>query len=205
MKPRIEGMIFDVGGVLVTEVMDICLESASKTLDVRISRLRAILADGKVSGLQTGQITAIAYWQNVCRLYDIPCPNDRVLDSLWAKPYAKNRKKKTDTIRLAKKIKRLIPVAILSNTIESHARHNRKTGVYDGFDPVILSNEVGLRKPQKEIFLLAAQKMGIAPQNLLFIDDSLRFVKAARAAGLQAVHFRSAEQLEQKLKSLGIL
>ena len=61
MKSMIEGMIFDVGNVLVTEVMDVCLESATKTLGIRTSKLRAILAGGKVTGLQTGQITAIAY------------------------------------------------------------------------------------------------------------------------------------------------
>ena len=64
---------------------------------------------------------------------------------------------------------------------------NAKTGfkletVYDGFYPVILSNEIGFRKPQKQIFELASEKIGILPENLVFIDDSSRWVKSARAA-----------------------
>jgi FMN phosphatase YigB (HAD superfamily) len=205
MKKEIKGIIFDVGGVLVTEVMDICLKNAAKNLGIPLSRLRSILADREIAGLQTGKVTSLQYWHAVCTKLDIPAPDNKILASLWEKTYAKTRKKNIGTIRLAKKLKKRVPVAILSNTIAGHAAYNRKTGVYAGFDPVILSHEVGLHKPQKEIFLLTTEKMKIAPGNLLFIDDCPRYVKAARAAGLNAIRFRSAQQLEIKLKSLGLL
>lgn len=55
------------------------------------------------------------------------------------------------------------------------------------FDTVVLSGEVGMRKPEKEIFLYAAQMLGLAPAECVFIDDTAANVAAAQACGMTGV------------------
>ena len=205
MRTTVKVIIFDVGGVLINETMDVCLKYAAETLGIPPKKLQSTLSDKEIAALQTGKENDIEFWQRICWQFDIPCPGEKTLTDLWEKPYAKNSRRNPGTVYLAKKLKRHYPVGILSNTIKAHADLNRARGLYDGFYPVILSNEIGFRKPQKQIFELASEKIGILPENLVFIDDSSRWVKSARAAGLNAICFRSIDQLEKKLKLLGVI
>ena len=52
------------------------------------------------------------------------------------------------------------------------------------FDTVVLSGEVGMRKPEQEIFLHAAQMLGLAPAECVFVDDMAANVTAAQACGM---------------------
>jgi putative hydrolase of the HAD superfamily len=55
------------------------------------------------------------------------------------------------------------------------------------FDAVVLSGEVGMRKPEKEIFLHAAETLGLAPAGCVFVDDMEANVAAAQACGMTGV------------------
>ena len=55
------------------------------------------------------------------------------------------------------------------------------------FDTVVLSGEVGMRKPEQEIFLHAAQTLGLPPQECVFVDDMAPNVAAAQALGMTGV------------------
>lgn len=70
------------------------------------------------------------------------------------------------------------------------------------FDDMVLSGEVGFVKPQPEIYVLAASRLGITPGECVFIDDRERFCQAAVAAGMQAVIYKSLVQLKMELTPL---
>jgi HAD superfamily hydrolase (TIGR01509 family) len=67
---------------------------------------------------------------------------------------------------------------------------------------VIISAEVGLAKPDPRIYQLALERLGVDPPEAVFVDDFLRNVEAARAAGLHAVHFKGPEQARAELEQL---
>jgi putative hydrolase of the HAD superfamily len=67
----------------------------------------------------------------------------------------------------------------------------------------VFSSHVGLNKPEPEIYALAAQRFGGAPGQLVFLDDHLPNVEAARAAGWQALHFSDAARAEAELQARG--
>lgn len=58
----------------------------------------------------------------------------------------------------------------------------------ENYDAVVISHQVGLRKPEPEIFLLAAEKIGIVPQQCVFVDDVAHYLGSARALGMGVVH-----------------
>lgn len=77
--------------------------------------------------------------------------------------------------------------------------------VFELFHEIIVSGEVGLIKPDREIFDLTLEKASRRPEECVFIDDSKTNVDVAASMGFVAIHFQSPEQLEGELKELGVL
>ena len=61
------------------------------------------------------------------------------------------------------------------------------------FDDVVISAEVGIRKPDPAIFRLAAQRLDVDVADCVFVDDLDLNVDAARAVGMQAIHHTGDE------------
>jgi putative hydrolase of the HAD superfamily len=96
------------------------------------------------------------------------------------------------------------PLHYLSNMPEPFAAHFERTHDFMRlFESGVFSSRVQLLKPDRAIFEHAAKAFGRAPENLLFLDDHLPNIVAARAAGWQAVHFVDAAQAEAEVALLG--
>src|SRR5262245_29474881 len=94
-------------------------------------------------------------------------------------------------VELVRRLKAGYRVSVLSNAdLSLRARLRDEHRVLDLFDDVVVSAEVGMVKPEPEIFQLAAARLGVAPANCVFVDDWDVNVSAARAVGMSAVHFR---------------
>jgi len=70
------------------------------------------------------------------------------------------------------------------------------------FDEVVISGEVGLRKPEPEIYRLAAERLGVPPGECAFVDDLASNVRGAAAVGMVGVHHTSLESTVQELEEL---
>jgi putative hydrolase of the HAD superfamily len=96
--------------------------------------------------------------------------------------------------------------SILSNLPRPLGERLRATAGFLGhFDQVTFSYELGVIKPQPEIYQYAVRELGIAPSDALFLDDRPENVEGAREAGLSAELFVSWEQfLEQDRARYGL-
>jgi epoxide hydrolase-like predicted phosphatase len=70
------------------------------------------------------------------------------------------------------------------------------------FDDVVISGEVGLRKPEREIFELAVTRLGVPAGACVFVDDLSPNVRGAVAAGMVGVLHVSVEQTRDELEAL---
>ncbi|GEM_PF-166712 len=70
------------------------------------------------------------------------------------------------------------------------------------FDAVVISGEVGMRKPEPEIFRHAAAQLGLAPRECVFIDDVEPNVAAAVGCGMAGVHHTGATDTAAALQDL---
>lgn len=70
------------------------------------------------------------------------------------------------------------------------------------FDTVVVSSEVGLIKPQPEIYELTAERLEVAPNEVLFIDDLPDNCAGARATGMQAIVYTGMDQLQADLAKI---
>ena len=89
--------------------------------------------------------------------------------------------------------------ALLSN---SWGAEYDRAGWDELFDAVVISGEVGLRKPDREIFLLTARRLGLRPEQCVFVDDFPVNVRGAARAGMVGVHHTSLETSVEELEAL---
>jgi len=74
--------------------------------------------------------------------------------------------------------------------------------IADAFDPLIVSAEAGIAKPDPRIYQLALERLGIEPAEAVFVDDFEANADGARWVGMQAVHFTSTPQAIAALRAL---
>jgi putative hydrolase of the HAD superfamily len=83
-----------------------------------------------------------------------------------------------------------LKLGLLTNNVKEFGSAWRSTFPVDElFDVVVDSSDVGLRKPDRRIYLLTCEQLGVDPSSAVFIDDNRDNVEAARAVGMDAVHF----------------
>jgi HAD superfamily hydrolase (TIGR01509 family) len=96
-------------------------------------------------------------------------------------------------------------VGLLSNNSQAGGDKMRAEGLDKHFDVFHISEETGFMKPQPEAFNKFAQDLGVAPEELVFIDDSEKSLSTAAVCGFTPVVFESCEKLKKQLKVLNIL
>lgn len=92
-----------------------------------------------------------------------------------------------------------VRTGLLSNSwgVEGYPRDRLE----EHFDVLVISGEVGLRKPSPAIFLLAADRLGLDPADCAFVDDLDRNVEVARELGMFGVLHRDAARTAEQLSS----
>ena len=70
------------------------------------------------------------------------------------------------------------------------------------FDAVALSYETGVIKPDERAYRAIAERLGVTPQECVFVDDQERFCSAAREAGMQAIFYHDFEQTKRDLEEI---
>lgn len=94
-------------------------------------------------------------------------------------------------------------VGMMSNMPPAWDRQWRRMIDPEGlFDALVLSFEVGTRKPERRIFEIAAEAAGVPAESCVLIDDTAANCAGAEAAGWQAVHFTDAEEAAARLRPL---
>jgi putative hydrolase of the HAD superfamily len=85
------------------------------------------------------------------------------------------------------------PLAVVTDAQSAYARGElHKVGLLDYFDPIVISGDYGYRKPDRRLFQLALDEMGVAAENAVYVgNDTHRDIFGAREAGMTTVLFES--------------
>ncbi|MEV0380810.1 HAD-IA family hydrolase [Nonomuraea sp. NPDC050643] len=93
-----------------------------------------------------------------------------------------------------------VPVILVTNAMDTLEEHLDLLGLTYFADDVVSSARVGVAKPDRRIYEIAAERAGAAPERCLFVDDRLQNVEAARSLGMTGVHYRSFQDLAAVLR-----
>lgn len=113
-----------------------------------------------------------------------------------------------DTVEIFRELKERGHYKIYALTNWSAELFPKALELYDflhWFDGRVVSGEEGMRKPAPEFYQVLLDRYDLKPEDVIFIDDNLRNVKAAEAMGIKSIPFTNAAQLHEDLKKLGVL
>lgn len=205
-----KALIVDFGGVLTTSVFD-SFQSFCEDTGVAPEALKQALvaamdgavigdADHPLAALETGTMSLDDFnhylSEALSKGLDAPLDPSGLRDRLFGGLRADAR-----MFHAVKKVKDAgFSTALLSN---SWGPGGYPTQVFDEmFDVVIISGEVGLRKPQPEIYLLASDKLGLQPQECVFVDDLKTNIRGAEAVGMTGLHHKDTDETLKTLDEL---
>ena len=194
-----KGLLVDFGGVLTTNVFDsFRLFCRSEGLDAD-AFLRLMSEDQEarrqLRRVETGDIDEDEFGVILAEKLGVS-DSENLVDRLFAGMQADVAM--VAAVKAAKAAG--IRTGLVSNSIGA-GRYDRSTfgEMYDG---VVISAEVGLHKPQPEIFLLGAERAGVAAEECVFVDDLRENVAGAEAVGMTAILHRDPAESIQRIEEL---
>ncbi len=199
----IQAVIFDFGGVIWDMRLDLARE-LERRHDLPKFTLMKTLYDSEVwAQIQLGQGDRDAWRED----------SHRRLEEAAGRPLPRLHDEWTLGMRLiagnVSLIQRLRPryrTQVLSNADVTLPERLQALGVYGLFDDIVVSAHVGMAKPDRAIYELAAGRLGLPLEACVFIDDHPGNVDAARDAGMSAIHFRvGKDDLAAQLAALGVM
>lgn len=200
-QPPVELVVFDVGGVLV-DFGGVEAMAAMARIDDPEELWRRWLGCRWVRAFESGRCSADDFAAGVVADWSLEVTPAAFLESFrgWVgEPLA-------GAEALVREVARRRPVACLSNTNRDH---------WDGWlaqspplAPIerrFLSFELGMLKPDREVFEHVARSLAIPPARLLLLDDNTLNVQAALAAGFAARRTRGVGEARAALVEAGVL
>ncbi len=149
-----------------------------------------------------GQITEEEFWAKFLRTAGAKNIDIELAKKLWRR-YQKPIENMLDFLF---KLKQHYKLAALANISKEWLDYKREKYNLDSYFNVIVSSGYsGIAKPDRRIYELALQKLGVRPEECLFIDDSEKNVAIAQKLGIPTVIFQGQKDIESKFRKLGIL
>lgn len=195
-------VIFDFGNVVGFFDHGRTLARVAPHTDLSAAEMvRRVYASNLEDEIEKGLIDTPEFLRRVHRLWDLRCALDFLGESI-ADIFTPNPEV-CDLIPLLRPRYRIL---LGSNTNEVHATQFRRqfADVLGHFDELVLSHEIGHRKPHAEFFTHCHRLADAAPYEIVFIDDLHANVEAARAHGWHGIVYRPGERLEDRLRVLGV-
>ncbi|MHB8598194.1 MAG: HAD family hydrolase [Ktedonobacteraceae bacterium] len=194
----IRAVIFDFGGVLNQREDQSLHRRWEERLGLLEGDLPKTVWGSELSALATiGQATASDVWQAIAARFGLSAAEIRELEH----DFSVNDWIDVALVSFVRNLRPRYKTALLSNAWpDARELFTHTYGLSDAFDEMVISAEEAVAKPHARIFQIATTRLGIAPDETLFIDDWPPNVEGARAFGMQALVFISTEQALAELQ-----
>jgi epoxide hydrolase-like predicted phosphatase len=109
----------------------------------------------------------------------------------------------TELIEYARRLRPRYRTGIVSNSfVGAREREQAAYGFEDLVEEIVYSHEAGFSKPDARIYALICTRLNVAPEEMVFLDDSDLCVAGARDAGIHAVHYQDNAQAIAEIEGL---
>jgi putative hydrolase of the HAD superfamily len=209
---QVRAVIFDWGGVITSPILDTVaawLEADQIDRDSYVAAMRPWVqqaygpgtAESPIHALERGEVSDEEFEATLAALLVGVDGAPVVADGLLTRMFAASVLQEEMLALIRELRRRGIRTGLLSNSWG--ARDGYPRHLFDDlFDDVVISGEVGMRKPEERIFRLAATRLGLSPAECAFVDDVEGNIVAARALGFTAVHHEDPVRTRAALSEL---
>jgi putative hydrolase of the HAD superfamily len=197
-----KALVFDFGNVLGFFDHDITLRKLAKHSDLSVEQMREAFYGAHLEeALESGQISEDAFLQELHCLGRLSCTTQFTAEA-WEDIFSPNE----EVCALIPRFKPRYKLLLGSNTNALHSRKFVKQfkDVLSYFDALVLSHQVGARKPRREFFEHCQRLAACPAAECVFIDDLPANVAGARELGWHGIVFTGVADLRRELVSLGV-
>ena len=198
---KITHVVFDFGDVLnffqqTPEEKNILANTANLEYDVFFDRYYFHRKD-----YDLGKLTPENYWQKV-----LESPSLEKIQKMRELDIQVSRRLNTKVWLWLGKLQQYdMTLTLLSNMPQELANYHQENSIKDNFHHVFFSYDIGMVKPDAEIYEFVIKHTQQMPEETFFIDDSLHNVESARKVGWYAFHYQNLEDLSEYVKQYHFL
>jgi len=197
----IKAIVLDVGGVLLRTEDRTSRENLEQKYDLPHGGSDRIVFDSDVALASTlGTTGPDLIWQNVAeKLVLSPEGLKEFKSSFWA-----GDRVDQELIQFLQECRDDYIVALLSNAWQNfRSVLAEKYQVKEGqtVDKILISSELGVAKPNKRIYEILANRINCEMNEILFVDDFIENIEAAKALGINTIHYQPGMDLINEIKS----
>ena len=203
-RNKFDTVISDLGNVLIDFDHRIAVKKILQRTPKKEEDIYDLFFDSPLTGLyEEGKITTDEFFQRVKEFLKLDIDHDGFFH-IWNDIFfevPENLKMQ----KLLGEIKKDHKLIMISNLNETHFEFLRpKMSVFEKFDKLILSYEVGLRKPAPGIYTMALDAAKTVASRALYVDDRMDLIEAAEKLGIKGIVFDGNESTERVKSELGI-
>lgn len=198
---KIEAVIFDLGGVILDIDYSLTHKAFEKLGAQNFDEMYSqALADKLFRNLETGNIKAAYFYSEFNKCTGLNLKPDQINEA-WNAMLLTFRE---DSLLFLEDIKSRYRLFLLSNTNEIHYdmfkkiyHQKKRPGTFEFFfEKAYYSFEIGMRKPDSDIYEYVLETNNLKPKSTLFIDDSIQNVNAAKSLGMQTILLKTGNFIE---------
>lgn len=196
-----KAVLFDLGGVLITDIFPLMESYISGLAGVPYPKVREVRKRYWLD-YELGRMDGVKFFTLQLDDLGVDLSPEELL--VRSSSFIKVKQETLDVVRRLRASAKYSLGVISNNSDEWAAYSEDDLGLGKYFDAWVISSHHHIKKPDREIYALAAERLGLKTRDCLFIDNMQRNVDGAVAAGMQALRFTDAKQLEKDLKKRGI-
>lgn len=196
----IKAIIFDLSGVLIEDPALKMLSYFQAFFGVKIETFRKVDPE-LLPKFQKGLVSEEALWERICSAFGFKMPD---VASLWEEAFRNAYKPREEVFSLAEKLKNEgYRVGLLSNSEVPAMNYFLKQNP-DFFDATVFSCREGTMKPERRIYEIALERLGVQAPEAVFIDDREDFLAGAQGVGIKTILYKSPHQVHRELTHLKV-
>ena len=193
----IQAIIFDFGRVISAQKPPSLFHTYEQQLGIRPGTINRIMFGSPAwQEALLGRITSDDYWRAIAPELNLNTP-DAI--SRFRRQYRADEAINEGVVAIIRKLCGRYKLGVLSNCLPGLAGWLDDWRILDLFDVVLCSGDEGLVKPDPAFFQQMLDRLQVAPEEAIFVDDYPGHVEAAGALGLGAILFTTSEELEDDL------
>lgn len=195
----IRGIVFDIGGVLEYTPATGYWERWHERLGLEAGAIEAgLMALGLDGGL--GSCTEAAWLEGLREVTRMSQSQvDEFMSDLWEEYLGTLN---GELVAYVRGLRPRFRTGILSNSfLGAREKEQALYGFEDLVDVLIYSHEVGLAKPDERIYALTCERLGLKPEEIIFVDDVAVNIEGARAFGMRGILFKDNAQTVAEIEA----
>jgi len=195
----IKAVFFDLGGVSIRTEFQAPRQHLAERLGVEYEDLVKLVFDSPSSiRASHGEISDVDHWTEVVKRLKRPADEMQAIrNEFFAGDVVDH-----EIVEFLRSLRPHYFVGLISNSWPDLRDYIARKNFDDAFDHMVISGEVGVMKPEPEIFRIALEQAGVSPDEAVFVDDLYENIEGCEKVGMHGIHFKDPETALERLKSL---